>query len=108
MKNIHCIILNIGLNDKDTHKQKHFIKWYIKKILKRLEYLQIEGCTITKTIGVYKGEKENSLKLEFFGVEIASTKMLARLLVNDLNQNEIIHTVEYADGQKEVEFIAHN
>lgn len=53
------IVLNIGLNDKKTKKQKVKTDYAINLVGEH-----VRNCTITPTIGFYKGERENSLKTE--------------------------------------------
>lgn len=54
----------IGLNDKDTHRQKYNFTTYLKMLNSILLEDDVTSYTITKTIGFYKGEKENTIRLE--------------------------------------------
>lgn len=58
------VVLNIGLNDRNWKKQRvptdraiNLVGQYIK------------NCTITVTVGFYKGMRENSLKVEIYDVD---------------------------------------
>lgn len=51
----------IGLNDKDTHKQEYKTNDLINSIVDIFNSHNITGLTITQAIGVYNGERENSL-----------------------------------------------
>lgn len=57
-------IYYIGLNDKDTHKQKYNFTTYLKMLNSILLDDDVTSYTITKTIGFYNGEKENTIRLE--------------------------------------------
>ena len=110
MTNIHKLTLSVGLNDQKTHKQKHFTKWYYKKLYKNFEYLQINGATITEATGYFThddGTKiiEKSLIIDFYGIEKITVKMLVKLLLKQFNQESIILTTEYEGGLKEADFI---
>ena len=54
----------IGLNEKDTHKQKYNFNTYLKILNSILLDDDVTSYTITKTIGFYRGEKENTIRLE--------------------------------------------
>lgn len=54
----------IGLNDKDTHKQKYNFNTYLKLLNSILLGDDVTSYTITKATGFYKGEKENTIRLE--------------------------------------------
>lgn len=54
----------IGLNDKDTHKQKYNFNTYLKILNSILLEDDVTSYTITKATGFYKGEKENAIRLE--------------------------------------------
>lgn len=58
------IILNIGLNDRTTKKQKIDTEMSINMV-----GAYIRNCTITETIGFYKGVRETSLKVEVYNVD---------------------------------------
>ncbi len=58
------IVLNIGLNDKKTKKQRIKTDYAINLVGER-----VRNCTITETVGFYKGVRENSLKVEIYGVD---------------------------------------
>lgn len=52
----------LGLNDEDTHKQELTDEQAIHLVSKLFEY-----ATLSKVQGIYKGELENTLKIEFIG-----------------------------------------
>lgn len=58
------IVLNIGLNDKKTKKQRITTDYAINLVGEH-----VRNCIITVTVGFYKGERENSLKVEIYGVD---------------------------------------
>lgn len=81
-------LLNVGLNDKDKHEQLKTLK----EVYKMLATVIKEGCTITNTIGIYKGEIENSLKIEVYDIPYDTIKFYADVIVTWLNQESIIIT----------------
>lgn len=92
-------IITVGLNDKDTKKQKHFTKWYYKEIFKKLEYLAIDGATLTESLGYYRHDdgstvKEKSINIELLFIEEVTAKNLAKLLKQSLNQESVVFRVE--------------
>jgi hypothetical protein len=110
MKNIYKLTVTVGLNDKDTKKQKHFKKWYYKELYKIFDYLQIDGATITEAKGFYRhkdGTKviEKSLVIDFYGEDKNNIKSLVKLLLKKFNQECIILTTEYEGGEKDTEFM---
>lgn len=75
------VVLNIGLNDKNWKKQKvptdraiNLVGQYIK------------NCTITETIGFYKGVRETSLKVEVYNVDAYAAISLAEHFTRLFNQ----------------------
>ena len=66
--------LYIGMNDKDKHAQMHAEDFFIRAIAAEMD------CTILKCTGVYKGEIENSLKIENFDKTHAECVKIARRL----------------------------
>lgn len=82
----YTAVLNIGLttadkkHELDSDKVIDFIGMYI-------------DCTITKTIGFYKGVREDSLKVETYGVTIHDMVALARYLARSLSQECVAVTI---------------
>lgn len=88
-------IITVGLNDKDTKKQKHFTRYYYKNIYKMLDYLAIEGATLTESKGYYRHEdgstvKEKSINIELLFIEKVTVKHLAKLLLKKFNQESVV------------------
>jgi hypothetical protein len=82
----------IGMNDKDLHKQVLDKAVFFAAIARELE-----SVTIFEAIGYYKGERENSLKLEIFGMSHEELVTIARKLCIDLNQECIIVDGEFVN-----------
>ena len=98
------IKITVGLNDKDTKKQKHFKKWYYKRIFKNLEYLAIDGATLTESLGYYKHEngqtvKEKSINIELLFIDEVTAKNLAKLLKREFNQESVVFAVEELNSE---------
>ena len=88
-------IITVGLNDKDSKKQKHFTSYYYKQIYKALEYLAIDGATLTESKGYYVHDdggrvKEKSINIEFMFIEESTVRMLAKLLLKKFNQESVV------------------
>jgi len=83
------IVMYVGLNDRDAHEQLHSVEWFINRIA---EYFD---CTITPCKGVYRGEVENSLRLDIYGLTIEDARMYARKLCVEFNQAEIVVNGEF-------------
>lgn len=82
-------VMNVGLNDSKTHKQEVPTEKAINMIGKKCQ-----NCTITETIGFYKGERENSLKVEVYGMDFYRITTIAEVLCAELNQECIAITCE--------------
>ena len=87
--------ITVGLNDKDTKKQEHFKKWYYKRIFKNLEYLAIDGATLTESLGYYRHEngetvKEKSINIELLFIEETTVKMMCKYLLKNFNQESVV------------------
>lgn len=98
------IKITVGLNDKDTKKQKHFTKWYYKRIFKNLEYLAIDGATLTESLGYYRHEngetvKEKSINIELLFIEEVTVRNLAKLIKKEFNQESVIFAVEELNSE---------
>ena len=74
-------ILNIGLNDKKSHKQEIETEKAINMIGKF-----IGNCTITTCVGFYMGEREVSLKVEIYGISVENAVGTAAYFADILNQ----------------------
>ena len=88
-------IITVGLNDKDSKKQKHFTGWYYRNIYKMLDYLAVDGATMTESKGYYTHDdggrvKEKSINIELMFIEESTVRMLAKLLLKKFNQESII------------------
>ena len=83
------IILNIGLNDKKTKKQEIDTERAINMV-----GVYIGDCTITETIGFYKGVRETSLKVEVYDVDAYAAISLAEHFTRLFNQECVALTAE--------------
>lgn len=99
MELLQKVILSIGLNDKNEHKQVIEDLTAHDLILKAVSRAGINGATLTTgLLGVYEGEKEKSCQLVLYDVEFAKVEKLCELLKVALNQQciavEIIKNVD--------------
>lgn len=85
------IILNIGLNDRTTKKQKIDTEMSINMV-----GAYIRDCTITETIGFYKGVRETSLKVEVYNIDAYTAISYAEHFALIFNQECVALT---ADGK---------
>ena len=84
-----AIVFNIGMFDKDTHKQELDKVDFIKAISDKMD------CTITDTVGVYThddGSKviEPSLEITSYDKTLKQAIEIAKQLCKELNQETII------------------
>ena len=92
--------LYIGLNDKDSKKQEISTKKAINTIVSMVVSNNLNGCTISQSIGYYLHDDnislvvENSIKLELFTSSLKAVKSLISQLKTSLNQESIIYQVE--------------
>ena len=82
------IILNIGLNDKKTKKQEIDTEIAINWV-----GAYIGDCTITKTIGFYKGMRETSLKVNVYDADAYAAISLAEHFARLFNQECVALTM---------------
>lgn len=54
----------IGLNDKDTHRQKYNYSTYVKMLRNILLKYDVLAYTFYKVVGSWRNELENTIKLE--------------------------------------------
>lgn len=80
-------ILNIGLNDKKSHKQEMDTDTAINMVGQF-----IGNCTITTCVGFYMGERETSLKVEIYGISVENAVGYAAYFADILNQECIALT----------------
>ena len=88
-------ILTVGLNDQDTKKQKHFKKWYYKKIYQMLDNIGIDGATLTESRGYYTHDNgkrvvEKSINIELLFVDAEKVNNLSQQLLKKFNQESIV------------------
>lgn len=83
------IILNIGLNDRTTKKQKIDTEMAINMV-----GAYIRNCTITETIGFYKGVRETSLKVEVYNIDAYTAISYAEHFALIFNQDCVALTAE--------------
>lgn len=84
-------VLNIGLNDKKSHKQEIDTDTAINMVGQF-----IGNCTITTCVGFYMGERETSLKVEIYGISVENAVGTAAYFADILNQECIALT--YGDN----------
>lgn len=87
-------ILHVGLNDKDTYKQK-INDEKAMQIVTDITLKYTGGCTIYKCEGLYKdtkgkATKENSLVIEIYGADSKEIKNIMDELLVSLNQESIL------------------
>ena len=92
------VILSIGLNDKDLHKQVIATEEAVDIITISMGEADIQGATITTGgVGVYNGEVEKSVSVVLYEVEEKNVEVLCDLLKMALNQEciavEIVENV---------------
>ena len=79
------VVMNIGCTDKDG------------KVLNRNTMMDLIGlfndCTLTPTIGYYKGKRENSIKVEIYDIAVDIAVDMARYYANSFNQECVALTV---------------
>lgn len=88
-------IITVGLNDKDSRKQKHLTSYYYRHIYRMLDYLAVDGATLTESKGYYTHDdggrvKEKSINIELMFIEESTVRMLAKLLLKKFNQESVI------------------
>lgn len=83
------IVLNIGLNDKTTKKQKIKTDYAINLVGEH-----VRNCTITPTIGFYKGKRENFLKVEIYSVDAYTAISYAEHFALIFNQDCVALTTD--------------
>ena len=87
--------ITVGLNDKDTKKQKHFTRYYYKEIYKMFDFFKIEGATLTEAKGFYRhdnGEavKEKAINIDLLFIEETTVKMMCKYLLKKFNQESVV------------------
>ena len=97
-------ILFVGLNDKDTKKQKISTKKAINIIVSTIQANHLQGCTISQSIGFYTHTNntmvvEKSLKVEIFTSNLKAIKSLISTLKTVLNQESIIYQSEQINSK---------
>ncbi|MDY0291926.1 MAG: DUF3574 domain-containing protein [Desulfuromonadaceae bacterium] len=93
---MQLITLILGLNDKDTKKQKVSTKKATRILFKKLEPLY-NGATLTTQRGYYKHANntvtyENSIKVEIVTDTNTHVKSLIQDLKTTFNQESIIYS----------------
>lgn len=83
------VVLNIGLNDKKTKKQRIKTDYAIT-----LVGTHVRNCTITETVGFYRGERESSLKVEIYDVDAYTAISYAEHFALIFNQECVALTAE--------------
>lgn len=81
----------IGLNDKDTHRQELKTSQAIEVLVKTFKELGVENYSYSFITGVYKGEVENTIKLEL--VDGVLCNQTVRKLRKAFNQECILETI---------------
>lgn len=95
--------LSIGLNDKDTKKQRiSTIEAY--KIIENVIVEELGGGSIFEGRGIYKHENgdvviENTLSVELFECEKTTVLNVIEVLKKALNQESIILTSEVVNSE---------
>ena len=79
----------IGLNDKDTHKQKYNYGTYVKMLRNILLKYDVLAYTFYKVTGSWKNELENTIKLELSDNYLINDCLLE--LKEIFNQDCILH-----------------
>ena len=95
------IIIDLD-NEYDIYCKDLYIKQ--DKIFKKLEYLAIDGATLTESLGYYRHEngetvKEKSINIELLFIEEATAKNLAKLLKKEFNQESVVFAVEELNSE---------
>lgn len=81
----------IGLNNKDTHRQELKTSQAIEVLVKTLKERKVESYSYSFITGVYKGEVENTIKLEL--VDCGLCNQTIQELKRAFNQECILETV---------------
>lgn len=79
------VVMNIGCTTKDGEKLNMDTMMDIIGLF--------NDCTITPTIGYYKGKRENSLKIEIYDIAVDVAVDMARYYANSFNQECVALTV---------------
>lgn len=79
------IILNIGCTTKNG------VKMNIESMIDKIGHYT--DCTITKTIGFYKGKRENSLKVEIYDINIDTAVDTAMYFARIFHQECVALTI---------------
>ena len=92
------VILGVGCNDKDLHKQVMKTEEIVDIITTSMASVGIVGATITTgAVGIYNGEIEKSISVVLYEVEYSAIEELCDLLKMALNQEciavEIVENV---------------
>lgn len=77
----------IGLNDKETHKQKLKTETFIKLLNAILKDYKLDSYTLNIVTGYYKGEPETTLKVELLNDSLSG---LAIETIKELFNQECI------------------
>lgn len=84
------VVLSIGLNDKDLHKQVITEERAMDTIVGNLAKNNIVGATLKMgNVGVYMGELEKSIEVILYEVELTNVMALCEDLKVALNQESI-------------------
>lgn len=86
MEKVVNVVLNIGCTTK--HGVEMNIDSMIETIGKNTD------CTITNTVGFYHGKKENSLKVEIYGIAVDSAVDMASYFARVFMQECVALTVD--------------
>lgn len=102
MEKVTNVVINIGCTTK--HGVAMDIESMISAIGKETD------CTITKTIGFYKGKRENSLKVEIYDIAVDRAVSMASYFAHIFRQECVAltceaHTIFVRDDYTEDEFI---
>lgn len=84
------VVLSIGLNDKDLHNQKVSDDDAYNKIVETLGLCGIIGATLNGgAIGIYNGEREKSVQITLYKVNMQKVKAFVEKIKIELNQESV-------------------
>lgn len=78
---------------RDYGYGEHTIEHVITTVNKAMQHNKIYGATFSQAIGIWQGETEKSIRVEFLNVDEHAAHMTLKTVCRALMQWEIIYTV---------------
>lgn len=77
----------------DHGNGEHTLEHVINTVNKAMQFYKIYGATFSQAVGIWQGEAENSIRVEFLNVDEHAAHMTLKAACRALMQWEIIYTV---------------